>query len=174
MITHAVRNGAVLGGITIALVIIIYVIDFTLLVTFKFLGLSIVIGLGMVIYAGINYRNEIGGYLTYGKAFMHGALLLAVSGIIGTLFNIVLYTVVDPELGQKMTDALILNTEEMMAGFGAPQATIDQAIGGMRTEMPDQFKLGGLLYGYVKFLIWYAVIALLTALFVRKNEPVEM
>jgi hypothetical protein len=42
--------------------------------------------IGLTIYAGINYRNEIGGFLPYGKAFQHGFVLMAVSGLISTIF----------------------------------------------------------------------------------------
>jgi Protein of unknown function (DUF4199) len=174
LINHAIKYGVILGGISIILTIILYVVDFSLMAGFKFLGLMIVVGLGMVIYAGINYRNEIGGFMPYGKAFMHGFVMLAISGLISTIFNITLYTVVDPELSQKMTDVIIQNTEEMMAGFGAPQSTIDQTTEGMRIEMPEQFTVGGFMIQYLKALIFYCIIAVITSLFVRKNVPVEM
>lgn len=174
MINHAVKYGVILGGVSIALTIIVYALNFALMAEIKFLVLILVIGLGTVIYAGINYRNEIGGFMPYGKAFMHGFMVLAVSGIIGTIFNIVLYTIVDPELGQKMVDVIVQNTEEMMAGFGAPQSTIDQTIEGQRAEMPDQFTAVGLMLGYLKALIFYCIIALITSLFVKRNVPVEM
>ena len=174
LMNHAIRFGVILGAISIALVVIFYVVDFTMMAGFKFMGLLLILGLGVVIYAGINYRNEIGGYLPYGKAFVHGFVILAVSGLLTTAFNIVLYQVVDPELGQKMTDAVILNTENMLAGFGVPQSSIDQAVEGMRAEMPEQFTVVGLCFGYLKALIWYAVIVVITSLFVRKNVPVEL
>ena len=174
MVSHAARYGAILGGISIVLVVLFYVVSLSFLGSYKFIGLFLLIGLGLVIYAGINYRNEVGGYLTFGKAYMHGFAVFAISGIIGTVFSMILYHVVDTELSQKMTDTIIQNTEEMMQNFGAPQDSIDQAVNGMREEMPGNFTIGGLAYGYVKGLIWYAVIALLTSLFVRKSEPVEM
>ena len=171
---HAAKCGGLLGAVTIVMVIVVYVISVSFLASLKFLLLVLVVGLGTVIYAGINYRTEIGGYLPYGKAFLHGIILLAISGIIGTIFNILLYTVIDPELPQKMTETIVANTEEMMRNFGAPEDGIEQATDKMRIEMPEQFTMGGLAYGYLKALIWYAGIALITSLFVRKNVPVEM
>ncbi len=173
LVNHAIKHGVILGVISILLVIICYVVDISLMVTLKFMGLVLVIGLGYVIYAGINYRSEIGGFMPYGKAFMHGLVVLAISGLIGTAFNILLYHLVDPELPQKLTDAAIQNTEEMMAGFGMQQEAMDQAIDKMRTDMVDQFSIGGQAFGYVKAMIAYCIIALITALFVRKNVPVE-
>ena len=171
---HAIRFGIILGVISIVCVILSYVIDLSFMASFKFIGLMLVVGLGITIYAGINYRNEIGGYLPYSKAFIHGMLVLAISGLVSTVFNIVLYTVIDPELPQKLTDAVIENTEQMMQRFGAPQEGIDEATEKMRGELPANFAPAGLAFGYVKALIWYAIIAAITSLFVRKNEPVEM
>ena len=171
---HAVKFGLILGVISIVCVILSYIIDLSFMASFKFLGLMLIVGLGMTIYAGINYRNEIGGYLPYSKAFIHGMMVLAVSGLVGLVFNIVLYTIIDPELPQKLTEAIIENTESMMRRFGAPDESIDLATEKMRGELPDNFAPAGLAFGYVKALIWYAVIAAITSLFVRKNEPVEM
>ena len=173
LMNHAIKHGVILGVISILLVIICYVVDFSLMVTFKFLGLALVVGLGYVIYAGINYRTEVGGYMPYGKAFMHGLVVLAISGLIGTAFNIALYHIIDPDLPQKLLDTAIRNTEEMMAGFGMQQEAIDQAVEGMRTDMADQFSIGGQALGYLKAIIAYCIIALITALFVRKNIPLE-
>lgn len=171
---HAATFGAIIGAVSIVLTVVFYVVSLSILASFKFLLIMVVIGLGIVIYAGINYRTEVGGFLPYGKAFLHGFIALAVSGLIGTFFNMVLYHVVDPELPVKLTDAVIENTEEMMRNFGAPDGSIDEAMDNLRTDMPQQFSVGGLALGYCKALIGYAVIALITALFVRKNEPVEM
>ncbi|MDZ4714757.1 MAG: DUF4199 domain-containing protein [Cytophagales bacterium] len=171
---HAIRFGTILGGIAIALTVIAYVVDPTFMVTFKFIGLSFALGIGIVIYAGINYRTEIGGYLSYGQAFTHGFIVLAVSGLINALFGILLFTVIDPDLSQKMMEAIITNTEDMMAGFGAPQSSIDQTIDGLRTELPGQFTMVGQVITFGKGLIAYAVIALITSLFTRKNIPLEM
>jgi hypothetical protein len=174
LINHAVKFGAILAAITIVIVLLIYAIDYTLMAGFTFLLIALVVGIGFTIYSGINYRNSIGGYMPYGKAYLHGLLILAVSGLISTLFNIVLYKVIDPELAQNLSDAIITNTEESMANWGAPQESIDETISKMRDEMPNNFTVGGLLWGYCKALIWYAILALITGLVVRKNQPETM
>jgi hypothetical protein len=62
----------------------------------------------------------------------------------------------------------------MMTNFGAPQDKIDETVAKMKDDLPNQFSLSGQILGYGKLLIWYAVLSLITALIVRKNEPVEM
>jgi hypothetical protein len=171
---HALKFGALVGLAVIVLTVVFYVVDVTLLASFKFLALLAIIEIGLVIYFGINYRNLVGGFLPYSKALVHGFLCLAVAGIVGLLFQFLLYFVIDPDLPNTMTEAIIANTEAMMNKFGAPQESIDKAIAQMKDDLPKQFTAGGLAFSYVKALIFYAILSLITAIFVRKNEPVEM
>jgi Protein of unknown function (DUF4199) len=171
---HAGKFGAILGIISIVIFILFYVVDLSFMASFKFLGLVLIIGLGTVIYAGINYRSEIGGYLPYGQAFLHGIIVLAVSGLVSALFNIVMFTIIDPDLGSRLVDAIAENVESMMRNFGAPDAAIDEAIDKMKAEGPANYTVTGLLWSFVKGLPWYVGIAAITSLFVRKNQPIEM
>jgi hypothetical protein len=169
---HAVKFGLILGAISIGLTAVIYAVDYSIMATFKFLGLVMVVSIGFIIYAGINYRNLGEGYINYGKAFIYSVVLCAVSGLLSTAFNILLYHVIDPDLPQKLADAIISNTEEMMRGFGADSATIDKTIDGMRAQgMENQFSMGNLAFGYVKAFIGYAIISAITALVIKKNPP---
>jgi len=174
VLNHAAKFGGILAAISIVIVMLLYAVDYTIMAGFTFILVLLVVGIGFTIYAGINYRNSIGGYIPYGKAYLHGFLVLAISGLVSTLFNIVLYKVIDPDLAQNLTEAIITNTEATMANFGAPQESIDEAITKMRDEMPSNFTVTGLLWGYCKALIWYAILALITGLVVRKNQPESM
>lgn len=174
LINHAAKFGGILAACSIVLVILIYIVDLSLLATFKFLFLAIVLGLGIVIWGGIDYRKELGGFMPYGKALVYSFAVLAISGVISTLFNLVLYNFVDPDLPQKMVDAISTNTEEMMRNFGAPQDRIDETLDQMKIDLPKQFSNVGLLLGFAKQTIWWAVISLITGLFIRKNQPVEL
>jgi hypothetical protein len=168
---NAARNGAILGGIGIALTTVFYVVDPSLLVDWKVGILFILIFIGWVIYAGITYRKEVGGYLSYGKAFQHGYVLLITGGILTTIFSIVLYNVIDPSLPQTLADISVEKTGEMLAGFGTPQDKIDEQLETMRVEMPARFGVVGLLKQFGWGILINAVISVITALFVRKNQP---
>jgi hypothetical protein len=126
-----------------------------------------------VIYAGIEYRRLVGGYLGYGQAWQHAFVVFAISGIIGVLFQILLYNVIDTELPQKMADTIADNTREMMENFGAPTDQIDPAVEKTRTDSLARFTAFGMIKGYGIQLIVYAVFALIIALITRKNPPVE-
>lgn len=171
---HAVRWGLIAGAVSVILTVIYYVIDVGLMVNWKVGLLTFAIYIGFAIYAGIQYRGMVGGYLSFGKAFQHGFVLFAISALVSTAFNIVLYTLIDSELAAKVTDAALAQTESMLRGFGTPEDAIEKAMEESRVKMADQFTAFGMIKSYLWMLIGCAVLALITSLFVRKNEPVEM
>jgi hypothetical protein len=171
---NAIRWGVIFGIVSITLTIIAYVVDYSLLANLKFGLFIIAVLIGAVIYAGITYRKSIGGFIPYGKAFQHGFVMLAISGIISTLFTIVLYTVIDTELPKKLADVSIENAQKMMEGFGMPEDQMEKALDDARKNSENQFSALGLVKGYGFLLIFYAIISLITSLFVRRNQPEEM
>lgn len=171
---HALKWGVILGIIGIALTGIFYAVDYTLLANWKFGIFVFLVSIGLTIYAGINYRGEIGGFLAYGKAFQHGFVLMAISGLLSTLFNMVLYTVIDPELPQKLTEVAMENAQAMMESFGMPEDQMDQALADARERTENQFSASGLAMSYGIGLIIYAVLAAITSIFVRKNPPEDV
>ena len=171
---HVIKWGLIVGAVSITLTILLYVLDYTLMVQLKTLFVMLLIYLGITIYAGIDYRNGVGGFLPYGKAFVHGFLVLAVSALVATIFNFVLYNVIDTELPQKLTDASLENTREMMVSFGAPEEAIDKAIEEGRGRTESQFTITGQLIGLASILFFSAIMALISAIFVKKNQPVEI
>lgn len=171
---HAIRSGAIMGGISIVITLLVYLVDYSVLVDWKYGLIMIAIFLGLVIYAGINYRTQIGGFISYGRAFQHGFITLAVGGFIGILFSILLYQVIDTEMPQKLTDASVEKTAAMMQSFGAPEDKTEEALDKMRDEMPARFGVLGQIKTYLFALIAYVVISAITSLIVRKNQPMEM
>jgi hypothetical protein len=171
---HGLRWAIINAVVGILIVIVLYVIDYTLMIQLKVLLVSLLIYMGIAIYAGIDYRNSVGGYLSYGKAWQHAMVIFAVSALITTLFNLVFYTVIDPELPGKLTEASLENTREMMVGFGAPEDQIDKELDKARERTENQFKPAGMAMGYGIILIFSAIMASITSLFVRRNEPIEM
>lgn len=168
---HALRSGLLLGAVSVGLTFLLYVVDYSLLANWKLLLLIIAISLGALIYFGLDYRKSGTGFLTYGKAFQHGFITLAISGLMGIIFNIVLYTVIDPELPGRLTEVALENTEAMMRKFGAPEDQIETALEDARVSTQASYTVAGQLKSYLWVLIFYAIIAAITSAFVKKNEP---
>jgi len=171
---HALRWGLIVGGISIALTCVLYVVDYGMLANWKTGIFMFALLIGLAIYSGINYRNEIGGFIPYGKAFQHGFTLMAVSAVVSTAFMLLLYTVIDPELPAKLTDVAMENAEAMMRNFGMPEDQMDKAMEDARKRTENQFAVSGLAMNLGIGFIIYAVLSLITSIFVKRNPPEEM
>jgi hypothetical protein len=174
LVQHGLRWGLILGVVAIVMAGAGYAIDYTMLVTLKWLGFILLVDIGFAIYAGIDFRNSVGGFLSYGKAWQHAMVIFAVAALMGTIFNFLLYFVIDTELPGKLAEASLENQRAMMAAMGAPESVIDTEIEKARERVANQFTASGLALGFGIILAISAVIALISSIFVKKNEPMEM
>jgi hypothetical protein len=174
LVRHALKWAIIMAIVSILYAIILYVIDYTLMVQFKMLLIALALYLGIAIYGGIEYRNSVGGYLSYGKAWQHAMVIFAISSLISTLFNLLFYTVIDPDLPGRLTEAALENQRAMMQNFGAPEDAIDKALEEGRARAANQYTVSGMALQYVIILAVSAVLALISSIFVKRNEPVEM
>lgn len=172
LLNHAIRWSLIIGLISGVLSLLLYAVDYTLLADWKVGIFSLIIFIGLTVYAGINYRNEVGPYLAFGKAYQHGFIVFALSGLISTVVNLLLFQVIDTELAGKVTEAALENTAAMMANFGAQEDQIDKTLEETRKSMAAGYTVFGQIKSYGIMLIVSAVLALITGLIVRKSEPV--
>lgn len=128
--------------------------------------LSISITVGVLIYTIKHHRdNELGGYISFGRAFLVGAVALLISVVISNLFNLLYMTVIDP----GFVDAAMEGTEEMMRSFGMDDEMVEKAMEEARGKMnPTSMITQGLLYG----AIFAAVLSAIVAGIMKKKAPV--
>lgn len=172
LVSHAVRSGVIVGGITVILTLLIYLIDPALMVSMWMMLFLFFITV-LVIVFGIQYRNQTTGYMTFGNAYKHGLYTFIVAGLVGLLFNLLLHNVIDPELKDYLTDVSIENAQSMARSFGADDATIDQMEEDTRERTESSYTLMGQITGFGIALIIYLVLALITGAIVKRKNPEE-
>ncbi|HWA35797.1 MAG TPA: DUF4199 domain-containing protein [Cyclobacteriaceae bacterium] len=171
LIKHAVLFGAVMSLCTVLLTLITYKVSLAALVTVKFALFGFLVGATITAIAGLNFRKKEGGYLSYGRAWLYCFTVMAVAGLFSTIFNEIYYNIVNRGFAEEFTNALADNMEGILRLVNSPDDAIDEALEEVRIETPKQFTPGGLVFGYVKGLIVYAIISLLIAIIVKKNKP---
>jgi hypothetical protein len=166
----ALKSGALLGIIMVIFTFIVYVIQSTALVGFWFNIIVLVLFFGLLIYFGIQYRNQVGGFLAYGAAFQFSFVALIVSGFIFTLGNMLLYHVIDPALPEVLIEKQLNSVLEMMDRFGAGDSLSSDDLDEMRENMVDSFTVVGQIKGLGVSFIIYAVMALIVAAIIKKKD----
>jgi hypothetical protein len=172
-LNHYLKYGGILGLIHIVLYVALMNIDLKLLVGFSYIILVMVLNIGFVVYAGITRRADIGGYIGYGAALKDSFLTLLVNGVIGMIFSIILMFAM-PDHGLEVAEASLENSIELAQKLGAPEESLDK----VRDEFDmDEIASRYTVFGLVKALlissIFYFIGSLISALFVRKEEPIE-
>ena len=173
LFNHALKFGFIIGIVNIIIGVLAYMVGEALMVKWWFGLVILIINIGLIVYSGNQYRSSIGGYMNFKTAFSVTFLTFVVAGIIGTIFNILLYQVIDPELPGRLATAAVEQTEQMMSNMGAPADRIDETIAGVEERMNNQFSLMGQIKGFGIALIIYAVLSLILGAILKKSQKVE-
>jgi len=171
MNNHAIKSGVMTGIISIVLSMLIYIIDPTIFAIWWLMLLLMLIYVGLIIYFGIQHREQEGGFLSFGQAWVYSFTGLVTYGLIATIFSVLLYNIIDPELPEIVTDAVVEKSEAMMLSFGMPEDQLDEALEKTRVDTLERFTVIGALKGFLWGLIIYAILSLISGAIVKKNEP---
>lgn len=130
--------------------------------------ISIVIYIGVLVYAIRRHRDgELGGYITFGRAFIVGFVVAVIMSVIGQLFNYVYLNFIDPDMLANSIEGI----REMYENMGMDEGTIDEAMVRVEQQMDKQKTLLGSL---PVTLIVNAVVAAIVGLIMKKNVPENM
>lgn len=167
----AIKPGLIMGLVALAVTYIAYFIDSSLLASAWFTLVALVIFFGLIIYFGKQYREEIGGFMSFGVAFNFSFIAILISGIVTLIGQILLYHVIDPTLPQVLADITFENSLKMMESFGQdPDALPPSALDEIKNSTASSFTLTGQLKNFGFALIFYAIIALILAAILKKRD----
>ncbi len=127
--------------------------------------LSTAIYLGIAVLAVRHHRDQdLGGFITFGRAFRVGFLTLIFAVLIGVAFNLLYTTVIDPNFYDNLLNAVIEQWEEQ----GLNEEQIDAAL---QFTKPMMSPLWGTALGLGFGAIFSAVIALITGAIFKRTHP---
>jgi len=133
----ALKAGVVLGPVSIVIYYVAYFIDVEIL-TSTWLGFAMLaISIALVIYYGIDYRNDLGGFMPFGIACQFVFFTLVISGLITTVGYILLFQVIDPSLPGILAEAQLESALAMMDHLGQGNAMTSDRIVDMRRELEE-------------------------------------
>ncbi len=170
-IEHALKWGLILGMVNIAIYLLCYVIDKNIL-TQWWLGVgTLVINITLMIIPVTTKRKELGGLISFKDAFIICFVVLAGGALLQSVFNYVLYNLIDPSLSNFIKEKTIETTANMMEKFGAPQEQIDKTLSDMQNQDMSQnpARIG---QQYLVMLLINAVISSIIAAIFKKNPKV--
>jgi hypothetical protein len=168
---HAARNGLLMGFVSIVLTLVVYMMDIGIMVEWTFSLFTFLLFATLTVIFGRGYRTQLGGFLTYSTSFQYAFVLITVSGLIGLMFNIILFNVIDPELPETLTRLMMETQEKMLTNFGATDDIIDDTLETLERDLPAQYTVMGQLRSSWAIVFGAAILGAITAFFIKKKQP---
>ncbi|MEJ7558802.1 MAG: DUF4199 domain-containing protein [Pedobacter sp.] len=169
------KNGLIIGLVSVVLSLVIHFIDPLMLFTSWWVGLVLmVVFIALLVYAGKTIRTDLGGFWTFGEAFKSFLIMGLIITALSTVYNVVLRTVIDPDLPAKAGAATDENAQAMMAKFGMQQEQIDEAMakqGSAESKLKVTPK--NVVTDFGISLAVFGVFALILAAIMKKKPPVK-
>jgi hypothetical protein len=172
---NALNGGLILGLIQVIYSVILYILDI-MPIGFKMMGIMLVISLAIyfvvILYTTKSYRNNVlGGYISFGQAFLFGLLVAVFAAILVAIYNYIFYSWIDPEYAGKVVSASKEWTENFMVSKGVSESQISDAMDkidekGVVTPLKTmrQALVGGAIFG--------AIVSLITGAIAKKNKDI--
>lgn len=161
---------ALIHAVMISAVLIIYTLILYLagqLQNTTLTWVSTAISFAGILYALFSYRNQnLGGYITYGKAILYGLVVGLMIGIFTGIFTYLLYGVISPELVEEAR--LLAETEMYRAN---PNLSSDQADMALKMQYLFVSPVGLLVASIFGGAIQGLIFGLIGGLFVKKKDP---
>jgi len=166
----AMRYGLIWGLASIVLGLVAHVLGWNNPATPNVMGsmiigiASLALGITMIVLAIKQHREELGGYISFGRAFKTGFFTALVSALIATVWMLIYTNVVAPDMFNGMEEMMVEQWEEQ----GLSDEQIEQAKGmtGMFTGA-----VGMTIMTFVGGLIWGAILSLITGAIMKKDPP---
>jgi cation transport ATPase len=164
----ALIYGAIVGFVGILFGVIFYIMGLSTKNWSQWI--SSLIALAVLIYCLVAYRKEyLGGFASFGQIFLMALVIGIVATILSTIYSYILMGVIDPELIDKLK---LVAEEKITSNPRIPENYYDIAM----ERLDKQFTLNRMLVmGAIMGPIMYAIIGLIAAAFIKKEEtPADM
>jgi len=159
----AIRYALIVGIINIIYSIILYITD--LHITSKFLSyvsfLIIIVGIYL---AHKHFKNENGGYMSYGQGLGIGTLLSGIVGLLSGIFTFIYMQFIDTGLMERAQEMQIVELEKR----GMSEEQIEQAL-----KMAQSFTSPGMMivWSIVAFLFVGFLFSLIISAITKHTRP---
>src|SRR5690606_24293841 len=124
----ALKYGLIWAAINIVIFLLVYYGMSQLLGSWKQSLVQTIVGIGLAIYFTLEIRKEIGGFWTYREAISSIFVLLIVPSIVLFFFSILFGKWIEPGYYNKISEAALNATTELMEKITTDQELIDKTI----------------------------------------------
>ncbi|SDR94848.1 DUF4199 domain-containing protein [Winogradskyella sediminis] len=170
MKSSAVNLGLYLALILSSFTIIGYAVYLNLFTAWWFgIGqMFLVIIFGII--SAIKAKKLLGGFISFKEAFTAFFITIAIGISIPAVIGFIIFNIIDTEAASILQQKIIDNQLAMMEKFGAPQASIDEALEQMQKE-ENFFSLTNTIKSIAYQLVGFSIVGLIVAAATKRKDP---
>jgi len=172
---YILKNGLILGSISITLLVASYAIgvDFFLNDTWSFI--KGILPYVVLIFLVIDYKKLVGGYISFKETFTVTLGITVAGAFLSTFFSILLFNFIDPDFAVQLKDFTVEKLAiqldqfpESNAMYSVMETLIEQ------TQEEDIYSISNQASALFYSLFFHIIFSAIIAAFIKKNKPVEM
>lgn len=165
---NGITYGVISGVLSVLITTMIYVFDVKLFLSSWITFLKFVIFLILTIVLLISTRKQLQNDFNFKKAFTTYFIFILTASVITTIFEIILFNVIDPSLKETLKEMAIRYASELLEKFGTPTNKINEAIKNIQEN--DQFSVIQLIKGFFTYTLLSSIFGLILAA-IFKSKP---
>ena len=168
---NGITFGVLIGIVSSLITATIYAIDLNLFSSWWIGITSIIVYLVLGIVLLSKTKKEIKTIFTFKDAFTTYFIAAVIGILISTLFNVLLFNVIDPSAKDKLLEITMKITANMMQKFGTPASVINEAIAELKETNP--YSTIELLKGSIFSIIFSSIFGLILAVLLQTRSTQE-
>lgn len=163
LLKSTLNYGGLLGLILVVFSLILWMLNLSLNKSLGYINYVLIIG-GLFIFLKLFRDQEMGGYISYGKALGAGMLILIFSGVVTAFYSYVFFKFIDPGIIEKMA----LMAEEQLYERGMTDEQIEVAVNAQKMFLKPGMMA---IFGFFGHVFFGFIFTLIVSIFVKKEAP---
>lgn len=170
---EALKNGATWGAINIVIFLVTWYAMPSLMSSYVYVGVTIVIGIALAVFFCLDLRKKAGGYWSFGEALWPIFAMFLTSMAIVFVFTILFGKFIDPTYPVKMKELSMAKTESLYKSMGMAEEDMNKALTAAEESLDKQFtpSFGEAIVGFGIAAVFYFIGALIFTLIFKKSNP---
>lgn len=166
---NGITFGFILGLFSVLFTTAIYVIDLKLFTSWWIGLFSIAVAILIGIVLEIKTKKDLNGIFPFKDAFTVYFIAALIGSFLSTVYNYVLFNIIDPGAKETLKEITLKYTSEMMEKFGAPADQVSEAM--KKVGETDNYSLGHMFFGLAIVLVLQAIFGLILAAIFKSKSP---
>ena len=165
---NGITYGIISGVASILITTLIYTVDINLFMSGWITFLKISIFTTIAIMLLVNTKKQLSNIFSFKTAFKTYFIHTIIGLLLATIFEIILFNIVDPSLKESLKEMAMKFTAEFMEKISVPASEINKALA--EIEKTDQYSFFQLIKGLAVYVLLASIFGLILAA-IFKSKP---